>query len=506
MGVRDEEIVAGVLDALPLGVWVARAPKGEFVYANPEFARILGTAGLAGVARGEYAEPYAIHDRSGALYPEHEMPFVRALEAKRTVMVDDIVIHHPEGTDVYVRAYARPVLEGGEVSHVVIAFFDISREVEAENARKESEQRARQAERMKSIGTLAGGIAHDFNNLLAAIRILADTLRGDAEGEPLPARDRRQTLDALVAATDTAADLSRSLLAFAGHGSHRSRPIAFDLLVGRVGQIFRHAIDRRIELQLDLDCPLAVEGDPSRLEQLVLNLVINAEEALAGDAPGRLWVRSRAVDGQVVMEVEDDGPGVPPELRSRIFEPYYTSKSSAAAGFGLATVYSVVEAHGGHIEVLEGAAGGALFRVTLPATERVVASEEGSGSIERGNGLVLVVDDDDALRDATETALRTLGYSTLGAPDGMRAGAIFREHHDSIAAVVLDMSMPKMGGAATYMQMRSIDRSVRVLLTTGYGRTDEAEAILDLGVRDFLQKPWTLQQLSAALMRVLRTP
>lgn len=501
---RDTTIVAGVVDALPLGVWVARAPGGEFVYANADFARIMGMSARDDVAVGEYSKPYAIHDRSGAPYPEEKLPFVQAIAKRDVVMVDDLVIHAPEGK-VFVRAYARPVMEEQEITHVVIAFFDITREVLAEEAKKESEDRALHAERMQAIGTVAGGIAHDFNNLLAAIRILADLLRGD-----LSADERRGTLDALVSATDAASNLSRSLLSFAGHVRQQHEALDLDAVILRLGRMFGYAIDRRVAFSLELDSGAGVMGDASRIEQLVMNLIVNAEEALPeeGKEDARIVVRTRVDGDSCIIEVEDTGPGVPEQARNRVFEPYFSTKTRRESGFGLATVYGVVTGHGGEVMVTEGELGGALFRVRLPACALPEVAEPAPDEppIERGRGCLLVIDDEEVLREATETALSTLGYRTLSAASGARGVEVYREHSDEIDAIILDMSMPGLSGRQTYLRLRELDTSVRVLLTTGHARDLETEALIELGVREFVEKPWSLQTLSAALVRVLRTP
>src|SRR4051794_14600096 len=164
----EPDFGSAVADELPVGVWVARAPTGEFLYANRRFNDIMGMGARDDVAAGEYAAPYGIYDRAGNPYPEHRMPFVQALAAGTTVVVDDIVIHRTDGAKVNIRAFARPVTgAGGAISHVIIAFIDITREVVAETARAESDRRLGRAQRMEAIGNLAGGIAHDFNNVLA---------------------------------------------------------------------------------------------------------------------------------------------------------------------------------------------------------------------------------------------------------------------------------------------------------------------------------------------------
>lgn len=494
----DQEIIASISDALPVGVWVARAPGGEFVYANRMFREIMGMPGLEDVARGEFAEPYRIHDREGRLYPEEKMPFVRALEERTTVMVDDIVIHGESKR--HIRAYARPVFAGDEITFVVIAFFDITREVHAERGRAESESRMRQTQRMEALGSLAGGVAHDFNNLLGAIKLITSSLRA-REQDP----SKRTQLETIDAVTETAAKLSRALLTFAGGGKNLSAPVNVRHVVGAVKKIFAHALDKRIELVLDLLSEGEVLGDHARIEQLIMNLVLNARDAMPEG--GKLTIRSRDEGPFVVIEVLDEGPGVPEELRTRIFDPFFTTKKAgtpSSTGLGLATVYGIVESHDGEIEVLDAPGGGALFRVRFPSIEAQPSEEETSSDEPvMGSGLILVVDDEPVLRTAAIQVLQWLGYDAIGAGDGIEAVEIFRARADEIDGVLLDMSMPRLDGKGTYCALREIDPEVRVLLTTGYALNEEAQSILDMGVRGFIEKPWNMQQLSAALAKVL---
>lgn len=496
----DAEIVAGLGDSLPVGVWIARAPGGEFVYANSKFREIMGLPGLADVARGQYAKPYEIHRRDGSFYPEDRMPFVRALAERRTVMVDDLVIHRRDNEKVSVRAYAHPVFAGEDISHVVIAFFDISREAAAERARLESEERLQHTERMESLGNLAGGVAHDFNNLLGAIKLIASALRLE-EKDP----DRRAQLETIEEVTETATGLAQALLTFAGRGKNLAAPASVNQAVRSVHRIFSHGLDKRLEVQLQLRSERKVLGDHARLEQLVMNLVLNARDAMPEG--GRLLVRTSDDDEDVLLEVLDEGPGVPDALRARIFEPFFTTKEAlgrASSGLGLATVYGIVESHGGRIEVADAPGGGALFRVWLPATSGAVEPETSDRpATVRGRGVILVVDDEPVLRQAAIQVLRMLGYDAFGAKDGLEAVALFKERHTEIAGVLLDMSMPGLDGRGTYIALRRIQPEVRVLLTTGYALNEEAQAILDLGVRGFIEKPWNVEQLSSALADVL---
>lgn len=499
--ISNDEIIRGIGDGLPVGVWIARAPGGEFVYANERFRTIMGIPGLEEVERGDFAEPYAIHDRSGELYPEDRMPFVLALRSGETEMVDDIVIHRRDGKKVNVRAYARPVFDDGVISHISIAFFDITREVEAETARREAEARVREAHAMESLGTLAGGVAHDFNNLLGAISLLASALEG-GEADPLRLKHARSIQDVVK----TASELAESLLTFTGRGKNLAQATSLTDAVHAVTTLVRHGLRKDTVVEVSLTSRRAVLGDRSRLERAIMNLVLNARDSMSRG--GRILVRTRDEGDDVVLEVEDEGPGVPEDLREHIFKPFFSTKGPdrhASAGLGLALVHGVAESHGGNVEVTDGAQG-ALFRLRIPATHHPCAPSSPSekGALQRGEGTILVVDDEYPLREAAVFVLQQLGYAAVSADCGSKALDILRKDPAKIDAVILDMTMPGMDGRATYLAMREIRADIPVLLTTGYALNEEAQRILDLGVGGFLEKPWDAVRLSRALMDLLR--
>jgi len=512
-------VIANLVEDLPVGVWVARAPSGELLYANRRFQDIMGMAARGDVAAGGYSEPYGIHDLDGNLYPEARLPFARALEAGTTVVVDDLVIHRGDGSRVNVRAFARPATgAGGAISHVIVVFFDITREVSAERARAESERRLHRAQRMEAIGTLAGGIAHDFNNLLAGLKLVAAQL---ATGE----RDhrRREALATIDELTDRASHLTRSLLGFAGRAMQRPEPLGINPMVRAMGEIFRRTLAHDLSFELDLRATgdAVVVGDLAQLEQVLMNLVVNARDALVGaHQAGHVVVGTRdlvlaeprgAVPAGtwVVLEVIDDGPGIPPSLRERVFEPYFTTKTHGGArgtGLGLATVFGLVESHQGAIEIDDGPGGrGTTIRVFLPAVARAVESPAALDPPAPlgGTGHVLVIDDEPVVRTALSAALVVLGYEVSQAASGAEGVELYQARAGAFRAVVLDMSMQGMGGRATYLALRAIDPDVRVLLVSGYTLNDEIQEVLDLGVRGFLSKPCSVEALATALARVM---
>jgi len=500
-----DEIVSSVADDLPVGVWVARAPNGEFLYANKAFAEIMGMGARDDVGRGEYAGPYGIHTRTGELYPEDKLPFVRALQERRTVIVDDIVIHRHDGGKVSIRAQARPVFDAaGEITHVVIAFIDISREAQAEAARTESEQRLGQMQRMESIGTLAGGIAHDFNNLLAAVKMMAAVLRRNENDTT-----KLAYLEQIDQVTDSAAQLTRALLGFARRGKHLSSRVSIHDVALGVAALMRRALDRRIEIVTELHAATGeVDGDFSQLEQVLMNLVVNARDAMQEHGNGRIVIATRDEGDRVVLEVTDSGAGIDPSVRARMFEPYVTTKKAGeggGTGLGLATVWGIVENHGGRIEALDAEPNGTTMRVTFPAASGDAlqhAQPEGAREVVRGSGTVLVVDDERPVRESVAAALRSLGYRVLSAEDGEKAVELVRERGD-IDAVLLDMVMPNMDGRATYLALRDMRPELRVVLTTGFALNEEAQRILDLGVREFIAKPFSVETLSQVMARTV---
>jgi two-component system, cell cycle sensor histidine kinase and response regulator CckA len=511
-----EKVIRALCDQLPVGVWVARAPGGEFVYANEEFTHIMGTGGLSEPVVGSYSEPYGIFGSDGKPYPENRLPFVRALVERKEVMVDDLVIHRPDGRRVPVRALARPMFDGDEITHVVIAFFDVTLEREALRQRAESEVRLGRAQRMEAVGKLAGGIAHDFNNLLTAIRAIATRLAA-LERDP----ERLVDLKTIDEVAERASSLTRQLTSFARRDRKLAEAVSLNAMIGAMSEVLRRALDAGVEVQLEAEAARdEVAGDLSQLEQVLMNLLFNARDAMPEG--GRLTVRTRNVElgddaplsrgTHVVLEIADTGTGIDPAVRERMFEPYVTTKSSQrGGGLGLSTVYGIVEAHRGIIEALDGESRGTIMRVTLPlappglarrpVAPRRTASEPTPLPVVRG-GTVLLVEDEQLVRVSTFRALRQLGYTVIACADGDEAVEIFRDRRGDIHLVLLDVAMPRMSGRQTYLALRGIDPEVRVLLMAGGTHGDEVDRILSLGARAFLPKPFELATLSRALESV----
>lgn len=446
----------------------------------------------------------------GALF-DHALPF--ALEVR--VQPAQGPRRHLQCTGMALRD------EDGTLSEVYGTVQDITERKLAEEERLRLEAQMRQAQKLESLGVLAGGIAHDFNNILTAILGNAGLL---LENLPEEGPHRRRLHD-IETAAKRAADLARQMLAYSGRGNFIIRLIDLNDLVRDTIRILEASISKKIALQFEPATPLpAVQADASQLAQVVLNLLTNAAEAI-GDETGAITVRTgvveqaeaegeaaRSADGGrvppgrfVLLEVIDTGCGIPEEVRARLFDPFFTTKF-AGRGLGLAAVLGIVRAHHGAVVVESAPGEGARFRVLLPASAGVAAPaavEDAAAADYRGNGLVLLVDDEPAIRAVGTRMLETMGFTVITAEDGVEAVAQFQAHQAEIVCVVLDLTMPRMDGAETLQELTRLHPGVRVVLCSGYSHEEVAARFADQGVAGVLHKPFQMHQLATVIRAAL---
>jgi two-component system, cell cycle sensor histidine kinase and response regulator CckA len=391
--------------------------------------------------------------------------------------------------------------------------LDITDRKRAEEDKKRIEEQLFHAQKMEAIGTLAGGIAHDFNNILGGIlaglslielRLGSDSLH-DAE---------IQEIKGLVL---RGADVVGQLLGFARRGKYTVRPVDLAKVIKKMRAMFGRT-RRDLTIQYDFAPGLkAVLMDNTQLEQVLLNLFLNAGHAMPDG--GRLMLRARdvALSNEqtevygvtpgcfVELVIADTGVGMDAATQARIFEPFFTTKPTGlGSGLGLASVYGIIKNHGGMITVDSELGKGTAFTLFLPATDLhpekdVISSTE----IHRGEGTILVVDDEVGLLTSLSKALETLGYKVLTAIGGAEAVEIVREHRDELSLVILDLIMPEMSGAKTYDALRKIAPKLKVLLSSGYSIEGQADELLARGYSGFIQKPFDLARLSAKLKEIL---
>ncbi len=390
----------------------------------------------------------------------------------------------------------------------------------AEEERERLEAQVRHAQKLESLGVLAGGIAHDFNNLLTGVL-------GNIELGLLQVEERspaaRSFTEARVSA-ERAADLSRQMLAYSGKGNFVIEAVDVNVLVSEIGNLLEVSVSKNVALSYDLHRGLPpVVADVTQLHQVLLNLVTNASDSI-GDEGGVVTLRTGVRDcdsaylsetylddhlaegDYLFIEVSDTGCGMDPETMQRIFDPFFSTKFTGR-GLGLASALGIVRGHSGAIKVASGEGSGTTFTVLLPVGNGVsVMRPEKEAEIARkaGGGTVLLVDDEDAVRDIGMRLLEQAGFAVVGAADGCEAVDYYREHCDDISCVLLDLTMPRMGGEETLQELRKIRDDVRVVLSSGFSEQEVVGRFAEGGIFGFVQKPYRFEKLVAEVEAAAR--
>jgi PAS domain S-box-containing protein len=386
--------------------------------------------------------------------------------------------------------------------------------------RRRAESALRQAQKLESLGVLAGGIAHDFNNLLTAILGNTEVALERIPDDPA----LRSALQRIEATTQRGSDLARQLLAYAGKANFSVRPLDLNAIILEMDDLLSVSISKKVAVRTDLDPGLPpVDADSAQFQQIVMNLVINASEAI-GDRPGTVTLRTRSMSysradlsvdfpGQVLepgpyvcLEVEDDGCGMDAETIGRIFDPFFTTKFTGR-GLGLSAMLGIVRGHRAGIHVESTPEKGTTFTLLFPASESTVAlAMPEPEPLLPMSGTILVVDDEGIIRDLARNALENAGFRVLEARDGLDAVERFEKGGDGVDLVLLDMTMPRMGGAEAFRRIRGLSPGVRVLLTSGYTQKESLESLADLPPDGFLQKPFRVRELVGKVRDILRDP
>jgi two-component system, cell cycle sensor histidine kinase and response regulator CckA len=397
---------------------------------------------------------------------------------------------------------------------------DTTDRIRAEEERVELERRLQQSQRLESLGVLAGGIAHDFNNILMSVL-------GNAELAltTLPAASSvRGNLLEITASSRRAADLCRQMLAYSGRGQLVAEAIDLGALIENLLGFLRSTVSKKALFDIDLgeNLPL-MRGDASQVSQVIMNLVLNASEALGENggviaiATGVKQCSSKDLEGMcgdenlspglyLTLEISDTGSGMDMVTQDRIFEPFFTTKFSGR-GLGLSAVLGIVRGHKGGLRLSSEVGKGTTFAILFPATEAAIESTAhingGTKDLWRGKGTVLLVDDEEAIRTLGEAMLHLLGFTVLTAADGREAVSVYAEHREEIALVLLDLTMPRMNGEETFQKLRALDPGVRVVLSSGYARADVIARFAGMGLVGFVHKPYSLDELTEQLRAAL---
>ncbi len=370
-----------------------------------------------------------------------------------------------------------------------------------------------QAQKMEAIGTLAGGIAHDFNNLLMGIQANISLLSLELAKMPKSLERLARIEEQIVSGSS----LTRQLLGYARKGKYRLAAVDFNELIETALNVIRRS-RKNITIQCHLpDLPVIIDADRSQMEMVLLNLFVNAADAMpdGGHLSVSLrWLKLGAADctmrmlkpgRYILVEIKDTGVGMTPEVQERIFEPFFTTKElGRGTGLGLASVYGVIKNHGGHIEVESQPGKGTLFSIFLPASEKKVKTEtKPAKCLLGGSGKILLVDDEQVVLESTKELVAALGYSVIAAGSGAEAIDIYQRQFDEIDLVILDMVMPQMNGKQVFDRLRQINPHVRVLISSGYDMDDACREIIRKGSNRFIKKPYTIHQLASAIAAIL---
>ncbi len=500
---RAAELQA-VMEAVPIAVFIARNPDCRYLSGNRMTYDLLrmpyGSNLSKSAPHGEKPRAFRIM-RNGHEIPPHELPVQSAALTGRPVRNCEFEVVFEDGSSRYLIGDAVPLFgENGRPRGAVGAFLDMTE-------RRRNEERLRQTQKLESIGLLAGGIAHDFNNLLVGIMGNASLVLEDVGSA------QQERIKDVIASAERAAHLTSQLLAYSGKGQFVVRDLDVSQAVNEMAGLVEFSIPKSVQLSVNVQRRLpSVRMDPSQLHQILMNLVINAGEAIGEGNPGRVAVATSMADisssfvdatgeeigpGRYVrIQVSDTGSGIDGEMKSKIFDPFFSTKFTGR-GLGLAAVAGIVRSANGAITVDSSPGRGSSFSVFLPVVDRGAPEVEKEESATRGT--VLVVDDEATVRDFIQAALSKESYRVLVASDGREALSVSDREPGGIDAVVLDVVMPVMGAKDLLPRLRERRADIRVLLTSGYSESEARRLCAAYPGAAFIQKPYTAGQLVKAI-------
>jgi len=488
-----------VLEANPDSV-IVYDMEGKVTYLNPTFTKVFG-----------WTLKECFGKKMDMFVPEENLPETHEMIEK--------VLAGENLTGIETFRYTK----GGDVIPVSISgaiYHDrdgnpVGSVVNLRNIyeQKKLEAQIQQVQKLEAIGTLAGGIAHDYNNLLMGILGNASLMTFDLESNH-PHYEKLKNIERYV---QSGADLTKQLLGFAKGGKYEVKPIDINDVVGQSSEMFsRTKKEIRIHRNFQKDI-WAVEADANQVEQVLLNLYVNAGQAMPGG--GELFLRTENVTlddrytrlfsvkaGDFVkISITDTGTGMDEKTIKRIFDPFFTTKDMGrGTGLGLASAYGIIKNHGGIINVDSTLNKGSTFNVFLPASEKnIVKTQPLNQKTIKGVGTVLLVDDEEMIIDVGIQILENLGYSVLSARSGTEAMEVYQAHQDEIILVILDMIMPDLGGGETFDRLKKINPEIKILLSSGYSIDGQASEIMDRGCNGFIQKPFNIRQLSRKIRDVV---
>jgi PAS domain S-box-containing protein len=482
---------------------------GRFTYVNPQWRAILGHSSEEVI--GKAFHDFAVQDD----LPELIRIFQRVYDLKEAFEPANARLLDREGNERWFELSGAPYRNG---KNDVMGLVGIAKDV---TGRMKAEEQLRQAQKMDAIKRLAGGVAHDFNNILQSIQSNTQLMILDQKKEGRSNKRLKQ----IEKSTRRASELTRQLLAFSQMTENRFHPLNINEVIENSKDLLLSMLPHTIQLDLQLSDEIpAVLADPSRMEEALLNLAVNGRDAMPEG--GNLQIMSRLIilDGDycrtqpdanpgphVVISVSDSGHGMDRDVIDHIFEPFYTTREiGAGSGLGLATVYGIVKSHAGHIACSSELGRGTTFKIYLPTINEEVWEIEEEQKVNpepvEQQATILLVDDEEALREVGTEILEAYGYHVLTAVSGEDALEIYESRRTSVDLVILDLLMPGMGGQKCLQKILALNPGQKVIIASGYAATGQAQEVLDQGAMGFLSKPYDLERMIQLITSVLNAP
>lgn len=504
---RSEEDLRTTLDSIGDAV-IATDAQGLIVRMNPVAENLTGWPSTEAVNRPLQEVFHLVHQQTREDLP---CPAQQVLELQQRVELPaDTLLISRSGKKYRIADSAAPIRrENQQLNGVVLVFRDITEETILQ-------EQLLQSRKMDTIGQLAGGVAHDFNNMLGGILGSAELLKRRLD----PDEKNQKYIGMIVDAAQRAADLTSKLLTFARKQHVSSTPVDAHLALNKAIELLQNTVDRRIRIHRALQAPhCMVVGDLSQLQNAFLNLGLNAAQAMPDGGDLHFGTRIQQLDPEycarssfelqpgsfLEVEIRDSGQGILPENLERIFEPFFTTKEQGqGTGLGLAAVLGTVQMHHGAITAYSEPGNGSVFRLLLPLSDAPHAVVIDSPTLLCGSGLILVVDDEHVMRATAEAILVDLGYTVMLAENGRVGLELYRQYHSTIDLVLLDMIMPEMNGRDCFRRMKAIKPEVKVILSSGFSRSEELTDMRLQGLCGFIQKPYRSITLSRVVAGALK--
>ena len=508
---RMEQMYHQLLDAIT-DLVVVKDPRSHIIWANKAFCDYCGMTN-----EQLYGLPDAPFNPQGSIQ-EYIKDDTGVFTTGQLLELPEEPLTRYDGQVRLFHTVKSPIFDAnGSISKLVAVCRDITERWQAEANRRSLEEQLFQVQKMESIGTLAAGVAHDFNNLLSVILASIDLMRDELRPQDMLLRTRLANIES---AAERAATLTRQMLAFSRDQRMERRALNLHDTIDNLLKMLRRIIGEDVEVSLRTAAEVSpVFADPGQIEQVLMNLAVNARDAMPSGGELRVETRNRTLDaaycqehpwakpGQYVqLTVSDTGHGMDAETCQRIFEPFFTTKEvGKGTGLGLSVVYGIVKQHDGLIHVHSEVGHGTTFNIYLPVAPKrsAVVADDTILAPPSGTETLLVAEDEDAMRMLAHTVLTRLGYTVLLARDGQEAVQLYTAHRERIALLILDVIMPRQGGRETYTQIRAMGSTVPVLFVTGYS-TDLArgELLAGKGVM-VLQKPYSIRTLGHKVREIL---